>query len=193
MIDLSPKGLLKAGADRCAAFCRANGIESPAVDVSWEKWRVNSCAYYRTGTISICLPLCARPGYGGRAWSWPGYVIDRTPYGVLAHELGHHADVLNSTKRGKYSGDFSRFVRRTTKDAPLTGYCPDDGEWFAEHFRLFVTNPDLLMRVRPRTWELLATKFRPVTANDWLVELCRNDAPDRILAMARKKITQAGT
>lgn len=123
------------------------------------------------------------------AWSFPGYVIDRTPYGVLQHEQGHAVDFLCGTGGGAYFSDFSQTVRKLAGEERLTNYCPNDAEWFAEMFRLFVTNSDLLRRVRPRTFGLLRTYFRPVIDHDWRVVL--RDAPDRTIEQALKKIAAA--
>src|ERR1700750_2447414 len=59
-------------------------------------YHLNTCGYYRhfklveennelvrknIPTITIMVPKCAHKGTSGRQWSWPGYVIDRTPFG----------------------------------------------------------------------------------------------------------------
>src|SRR5690606_2929539 len=147
------------------------------------------CAYYRPSYIKVCVEACAAPGYGGRAWSWPGYVIDRTPYGVYAHELGHHVDVQLSDVRGRYTGDFSRKLRARSMEQPITGYCDNDGEWFAEIFRLFCTNPDLLKRLRPVTYGLITDHVKPVVAKPWRAVLA--NAPARTVAMAARKVATA--
>lgn len=47
--------LLMQGIDLAGAFCRANNIPMPRVDVSPpDRWRVDACAYYRDGRIAIC-------------------------------------------------------------------------------------------------------------------------------------------
>jgi hypothetical protein len=179
--------LFARGVERTTLWCERNGIEPPGLRVvPREEWRfAPTCAYYRPTTTNICLKVCAMPGYGGRAWSWPGYVIDRTPYGVPAHELGHHVDWLRSERRGSYFGDFSQKLRRASGEEKLTNYCPNDAEWFAEMFRLFVTNADLLEKVRPRTYmEIRSLGFEPVSAT-WEIELA--GAPERTIAQARKK------
>ena len=121
------------------------------------------------------------------AWSYPGYVIDRTPHGVLAHELGHHVDCTLSTKKGSYGGDFSQQMRVKVNEPKLTNYCPNDWEWFAEMFRLFVTNSDLLRVVRPRTYSALCERFQPVITAGWRDVL--RDAPQRTIEQAAKKCT----
>lgn len=169
-------------------FCGLNRIPSPPVEIyPKEKWRFSStCAYYRPQMIHIAPDRCAHVGRAGRAWSYPGYVTDRTPYGVVQHELGHHVDWLRSQDRGAYGGDFSVAVRKASGEPKLTSYCPNDWEWFAEMFRLFVTNPDLLRAVRPRTYaELVGEGLKPVVDRPWREVLA--DAPQRTIDQAAKK------
>lgn len=190
---LTKAELLVAGIARAAAWCERNEIVMPAVsDVLRAEWRINgACAYYRSSTIFICPALCAAPGVAGRAWSWPGYSVDRTPYGVVAHELGHYVDMLRSKDRDRYRGDFSASLRANAGELPLTSYCPDDGEWFAEIFRLFVTNPDLLCQIRPATYGLLISYFQPLADGTWDWVLRNHGAPERTLSAARNKVTLA--
>jgi hypothetical protein len=151
---------------------------------------------------------CANLGLGGRAWSWPGYAIDRTPYGVIQHELGHHVDTV---KTGEVTRDnlleklFSKQIWEQSREAPLTGYLGTDKlaatfymEWFAENFRLFVTNPDLSLSLRPRFYDAMEREdFKPVKlidgggVQDWETVLRQLAAPDRIIGQARKKALAA--
>lgn len=151
-----------------------------------EYWRVSACAYYRKDTIKICVKACAPIGTGGRSWSYPGYVVDRTPYGVLAHELGHHLDFHKSLSKGSYFGDFSINLREQTGEKPITTYAPNDAEWFAEIARLYVTNPDLLWLIRPRTYKELRKLFEPVFTDTWRERL--KDAPARTIKAVEGKI-----
>lgn len=130
-------------------WCELNDVAPPTIVESEEPRAYGTCAYYRDDVIYISINACAAPGRAGRAWSWPGYVVDRTPYGVLAHELGHHVDYEHGA-----AGGFLSHVWRPLDMKPLTSYAPNDNEWFAELFRLFVTNPDLLRRVRPNIADL---------------------------------------
>lgn len=182
--------LLANGEKVTVAFCAANGLPLPTITkASAQQWFVSACAYYRANVINICVDRCAAIGTAGRQWSYPGYTVDRTPYGVLQHELGHHADVLRSAKRGPYFGDYSVNVRGCSGEEPLTSYCPNDAEWFAEMFRLFVTNPDLLQQVRPRTHRELRACFEPVFSDCWRDRL--RNAPARTLAAAERKVIAA--
>lgn len=116
-------------------------------------------------------------------------LMDRMPYGVIQHELGHHVDVTHSTQFRAYRGDFSINLRKETGEQPISGYCPDDGEWFAELFRVFVTNPDLLRIIRPATYERLCSRFVPVVAGSWQAVLAQ--APERTKTACAKKVSEA--
>ena len=182
--------LLEVGIERSQEFCRVNALEFPELRVILkEDWRFDACAYYRPDYIAICPERCASLGYGGRSWSWPGYVVDRTPYGVIAHELGHMVDRLLSDQKSSYHGDYSVTLRGIVREAPITSYCPNDAEWFAEIFRLFVTNSGLLAQIRPRVFDALSHRFIPVSKPSWQSELSSVvDVPERIVKAARNKI-----
>lgn len=191
MSPINKDSLLMFGHRLIDKFCIANGLEPVPVDVRAPRdWHFSPCAYYRPTEIHICVERCAAPGMAGMAWSWPGYVIDRTPYGVLAHELGHHVDVTRSRIKGAYFGDFSQQLRVETGEPKLTNYCPNDAEWFAELFRLYVTNPDLLSLLRPRTYAALRAKFEPVVQDPWRDVLEQASATDRIIRQTERKIAQ---
>lgn len=182
--------LLASGVALVKAFCERNGLETPGLQVySSTEWRFDSvCAYYRPVCIHIALSRCAHPGTAGASWSWPGYVIDRTPHGVMAHELGHHVDHALSSVKGAYGGDFSVKLRARTGEPKLTNYCPNDWEWFAEIFRLFVTNPDLLERLRPKTHAELSRELDIVETREWFEVL--DGAPARTIAQAERKMAE---
>src|SRR5437879_1611994 len=85
--------LLARGQDVMLAFCDFNEIPAPAVRPrDSATWAFSACAFYRSHRIAICVQRCAAIGTAGRQWSFPGYTVDRTPYGVVQHELGHHVD-----------------------------------------------------------------------------------------------------
>lgn len=185
---MSKQTLYDRGCLLVYGFCALNELPVPEFrPVESKDWRFSVCAYYRPTYISICLAKCSAIGLGAMAWSYPGYTADRTPYGVLAHELGHHVDVHCSKQAGPYYGDYSTQVRqRSQNEERLTSYCPNDAEWFAEMFRLFLTNPDMLSLIRPRTYSILRTKFAPVVHAKWREVL--RDAPARTLAAAERKV-----
>jgi hypothetical protein len=178
--------LLNRGAELMEEFCEANRLTPPLIVENRNPERFGTCAYYRPHEITISVVACAAIGMGGPAWSYPGYVIDRTPYGVVQHEMGHAVDVTASGETGMvYYGEFSVALRKASGEPKLTNYCPNDAEWFAEMMRLFITNSDLLKAVRPRTHELLAQYYRPVIDRPWSSVLA--DAPSRYHEQVRRK------
>ncbi|MFK4705966.1 hypothetical protein ABIC83_002805 [Roseateles asaccharophilus] len=182
--------LLDDGIALMERFCQANGLTAPTVAVHPRaQWRFPVCAYYRPTQIEICLDMCAAVGTSGQSWSCPGYTVDRTPYGVIQHELGHHVDVLNSVRKNRYRGDFSINLRKETGEDPVSSYCPDDGEWFAEIFRVFVTNPDLLRIIRPATYEQLRARWTPAVIETWEQVMAR--APERTRDACAKKVAES--
>lgn len=172
--------LFDLGIARIVAWCSLNQIDYPTVVESDRTREFGTCAYYRDGVITICVDACAGFGHAGRQWSWPGYVVDRTPFGVLAHELGHHVDRQHGP-----AGGYRSHVWRPLDARPLTGYCPNDNEWFAELFRLFVTNPNLLHALRPQLWPQFCGEWASVETRPWRKVLCE---AERQIRAAENKI-----
>lgn len=195
--ELYSKGVMLA-----LQFCQLNGIPMPSVTRlrrGERLYKLATCAFYRPTTISIMVEKCANNGYGGRAWSWPGYTIDRTPYGVIQHELGHHVDRFCSMNGGE-GRLFSQVLNcKAEGEVPLTGYLGTDSrektffmEWFAENFRLFVTNPDLSRLVRPKFYaRFVEVGIKPLALGTWDEVLRAHGAPERTMEQARKKIGKA--
>lgn len=182
--------LFNKGARVTGEFCAINAVPVPKIhSAPPADWVVDACAYYRHSEVIICVQRCAWIGTAGRAWSFPGYTVDRTPYGVLQHELGHHVDVQRGQDRRAYWSEFSKAVREASGEKPITSYCPNDAEWFAEMFRVYVTNPDLLLQVRPRTHRELRRCFEPVFRDSWRDRL--QGAPARTITAAERHIERA--
>lgn len=184
--------LFGEGVKLVSDFCQINEIPTPPIHhYQRNGWPFSACAYYRPDTgINICVTRCSQIGNEYRCWSYPGYTADRTPYGVLAHELGHHVDLLKGDIKGKYWSDFGIMLRKKTNEPPITNYCPNSAEWFAEMMRLFITNPDFLARLRPLTYrEIIASGLKPVFNDDWLTRLA--GAPERTIKAACNKIVQS--
>jgi len=184
------------GCERVQLFCEVNGLSTPKIAAhEVEDWRVGACAYYRNDTIKICLSACATPctESQSRNWNWPGSTTDREPYGVLCHELGHHCDRVSGKRQWSYGSEYCQEVMKESREEPITSYCPNPAEWFAEIFRLFVTNSALLKLLRPKTHAILLRKFKPVSNEDWVAELSTiYEAPPRILLNLKKKIKAVG-
>lgn len=174
-------------------FCEVNKLPIPKIEaVLLDDWLVGACAYYRKDSIKICLEECAFPCSEAQArnWNWPGSTVDREPYGVLCHELGHHADFHTGVKKWSYGSEYCVAVMEESGEPKLTNYCPNPAEWFAEMFRLFVTNHALLKVVRPVTWSILRRKWTPVSGDNWIRELGKG-APKRIIESNKKKASHA--
>jgi hypothetical protein len=187
--------LLSRGLQHILRWCGLNAVTAPIVTESDEPTQFGTCAYYRVDTgIVICVAACASQsptalGFKGRAWSYPGHTVDRTPYGVLCHELGHHVDFAEGNRPGR--GGCWRW-QELTGEKPISGYAENPNEWFAEMFRLFVTNPDLLRELRPKTYAQMIARW-PKRAEQRLWRDVLAEAPrqakviDGKLAVARKQ------
>lgn len=177
MSDPTKLDLAEAGREAVLAFCDINGLLRPTLGGEVPGRR--SCGLYdpRTNTIYVTPSHCAALGRGGSCWSWPGHMVDRTPYGVYCHELGHHVDHR-----------LRLLPKIKSREPALTGYCPNRAEWFAEMFRLFVTNPDLLCRVRPLVYDELANTIglTPPVCQGWQTVLA--GAPARTLALLARRV-----
>lgn len=198
----SKEELFEAGVKLMENFCTTNALSIPTINrlrPTDRAYHLGTCAFYRPYTISVMVEKCAARGLGGASWSCPGYAVDRTPYGVLQHELGHHVDTIKTgpvTTQDLMEKLFSKQIYYQSKEAPLTKYLGTDTrvatffmEWFAENFRLYVTNPDLSMRLRPKFYmALFAAGVYPVIEGNWEDVLKANNAPQRNIEQARKKI-----
>lgn len=186
MTRLHRAQLLADGKAHINKWCALNGVVPPTVtEYPGNEPDFGVCAYYRDSEIHIWPEACAMPGTAGRAWSWPGYVVDRTPYGVLAHELGHHVDKAHGARGGIRALEWYK----ETKEAPITTYCPDVNEWFAEIFRLYVTNPGLLLALRPAMYLKLASEWRfNAETRDWQTVL---EGAGRQIKAAMNKIAES--
>lgn len=194
MLKIPKTVLLNDGIELMNRFCQLNNLKTPEVLVhnskDWNKRLRNSrliCAFYRKNKIEICLERCAHVGLAGQSWSYPGYPVDRTPYGVILHELGHHVDLFKSKIKNNYFGDYSKFIfDESGLEEPITNYCPDVAEWFAEMFKLFLSNPNLLQILRPNTYKILSSEFDNVIKDPW--DKVLDQAPERTLNACKNKI-----
>ena len=184
---------MERGRRRMMLFCQINKIRPPSISEADDDhdWPFSACAYYRPEAIRIHLPSCGRPcgEHDVRNWTYPGSTTDREPYGVVIHELGHHVDWITSDKKCDYDyfGDYGYGVCRQSREEPISGYHPNEAEWFAEMFRVFCTNPNLLRLLRPRTYTILVQKWKPATDKTWVEEL-GPECPDRVIRALERKI-----
>ena len=89
---------------------------------------------------------------------WPGYLVDYTAVGVVAHEVGHYVWHWLQLQTGPWRECLSR---------KLTGkFETNPEEAWAETVRLFILNPVLLMAGLPRRWKWLTgqdIRLRPLS------------------------------
>ena len=178
---------------RCRRFCNINNIGEPTFLKYSE---IDQCpnahvrlfmrkvmggptvgsgtGYYHPedrGYVFVNLPRTALPVHRPMkmSWSYPGWKTDRTAYGVPAHEVGHHAEVQLKkmgrldVRRGE---EWRELIQRVKKQ--VTSYEPVPSEAWAETIRLFITNPDLLMRGIPERYGFcLSVGLKPVELTPW--------------------------
>ena len=93
---------------------------------------------------------------------------------------------LSMGAEGKRGGTFSHLWRLQTGEEPITTYAPDDNEWFAEIFRLFITNPSLCAVLRPSTYVHLKSEWpNAVETRSWEEVL---EGQPRLINAANNKI-----
>lgn len=182
------------------AMVDKNGIRRPKLNLitdtdSQEFKNIKAfatCGYYRTDEIKVAPALCA---YSNSMYSWPGFISDRTPYGVVMHEFGHHVDEVHSGFNiyRRTGSKLSDKIKQKSGEKAITSYAPHDPmEWFAEIFRLFCTNPDLLRQIRPKAYQaILDEGIQPVVIN--IAESVLNifNAPQRVYERMNKHIKEA--
>jgi hypothetical protein len=166
-------------------FLDENHLKYPIVELN-SNFSDCGAFYYRDNKIVVNISNCSSIGKSGMRWSYPGYVIDRTPYGVLCHEIGHYIDKLYSSPKTLFSYE----CRKYSKENKITNYCPNTEEWFAEIFRLFLTNPDFLKVFRPKTFNFIKETGIQYTENRKWQEVLQH-APIRTLQMAEKKLRES--
>lgn len=193
--------LYNRGVRTVREFCRLNSLPQPNIKaVPKVKWVVNACAFYRPDVgperkhtlpghvagINICIAECAYPAGEdlSRNWSWPGSMVDRTPFGVLVHECGHHVDWMLGTDKGRYWSDVCYRVKDASGEEGITSYAKTNTmEWFAEAMRLYIGNPSLLAALRPKTsGEIFRLGLKPLPFGmyHWRYQLGQ-DCPARVV------------
>lgn len=146
------------------------------------------CGVYlpRFRVVMVNPYACAKPAHGTiRQWSFPGYTPDRTPVGVVCHEVGHYVD-----HHFGYPSEKAEW-HQAIKGSKVSSYEPNPSESFAESMRLFITNPSLLEAIAIKRFAFLATKLRllprPGVTADPLIQLRHWGASPAILHAASNK------
>lgn len=159
--------------------CQVNSICLPTVRLQeLRRYRVKGCYIRTRQRICIDLKACSSPvRIPGYRWSYPGWKSDLTPLGVMAHELGHHFWNMRRISRTDWAD-------HRDIDGPVSSYEPTSEEAFAETFKLFCTNPDLLRLGRPSRYQFLRKHADPVVTMTWNDVLA--NAHPRILEIANR-------
>lgn len=185
---MSQKFLYEESVKRCVAFLKLNRVAEPRfityaeVTDSYDRNLVSrvrggSTVGMATGiytkhprlgpTVYVNLAKCAQPilNPGFRRWSYPCWKTDRTPMGVVAHEVGHHvsASLRSSQKIIREKWNVAARGKR------VTGYEPCPEEAMAETLRMFILNPTLLEAAIPRRYTFLidVLGLRPSESRNW--------------------------
>lgn len=157
-----------AALEHCTKFCTTNGHQMCHVefDPSAPKdARALQKGFYYTHDRHILLYYnrCYVPNARGK--TWPGFSHDLTVLGVLAHETGHYVnDLLGWDAVPKKMYDLRM------RELASTPYAmKDPHEDFAEACGLFIVNPSLLEKLRPRRHEFLTNDLglKPVESRHW--------------------------
>lgn len=169
--------LLAKGIELIQEFAEANHIAHPSIIINTGIGDDYYGFIHLGNVIRINMKTCRsavrNPGYD---WTFPGYVTDFTPYGILAHEFGHYiSDILGKDFRKNFIN-----LQRHESNVSLMDD-KDVDERMAEAARLFITNPDLLKKGRPMRYGFFADYYSPIIKNRWTT----------ILKNAHPKILQA--
>jgi hypothetical protein len=111
--------------------------------------------FYYNNVVYVNVKKTAKPvaNPARTNWSFPGYKIDRTAVGVVAHELGHHIDAHRKFDYHKWKA-----VLKISKK--ISGYEPNPNEALAESIRLLILNPNLLALGSPELYNFLVSELK---------------------------------
>lgn len=157
MGNFSKQQLFDVGLILCENFCKLNNIPLPKRVIIDNTIKHNGTYYYGAELIKINLKKNRTPTRTpGFAWSYPGYKSDMTPIGVLAHEFGHHIH--------------NKFFNGNSYLPPgrVSGYEPNVSEAYAESFKLFIINPDLLKNISKHRYDyFIESGLKPIIKQKW--------------------------
>ena len=105
-----------------------------------------------------------------------------TVAGVLAHEFGHYIDDI-------FKNPSKKIRKAIGSESCVTSYEPNTFEVFAEAFRLFVLNPELLKEGRPKRYSFFESLgLKPVLLDNW--EYVLGNAHPKIISAAHSWISR---
>lgn len=174
--------LYERGVADAEAFLERNELRFPA-------WVLNpgldgrGLYEAREERVSVNLHNCTLPpDTPGYSWSFPGYKVDASPYGVVCHETGHHVHHLLG-----WSGVPAGWYRKR-----VSGYEPNWTESTAETLKLLIGNPDLLRVGVSARWEIVTGPWglKPVHSRPWREVLEERGAHPRLLRAAENWVNR---
>ncbi|MCK4787509.1 MAG: hypothetical protein KAV87_27370, partial [Desulfobacteraceae bacterium] len=189
---LSKKQVYDEGLLCVKGFLHDNGLTLPIfslelpIQFCTNKHQMTGLYLPTKRTVYVNLKKTASIGYGGPAWSFPSYKIDKTPFGVVCHEVGHHVDLLlNCPSRSKKWLELHELEK-------VSGYELIPSESFAESMRLFITNPDLLRAGCPGRYKHITDGLglRPIAMGNWIDVLEAKRCPSRQIEQAKKWVKE---
>jgi len=170
--------LFTLGGSLSQDFCINNDIPVPEYKIQ----SLDSTGLYIPAThtkkaqILVNIDVTANPveNPSHMRWSHPGWKTDRTPFGVVLHETGHHIEKITRQKGLWKAYNWTVISLRGKK---VSGYEPDDSEAFAETMRLFIGNPDLLRRAIPERYNYLCQVLglQPIVSLDYKTAIGNNN------------------
>lgn len=182
---MSKADLCRLSVELCTEFLRLNNLTVPKyVIFRQESSPGGYCGLYTNNLIRVWASNVAKIAFVPfmRSWSYPGYKVDRTGMGVVAHETGHHV-VKEAGLLRKLSSELSRTLRYEK----LTGYEPNLDEMLAETLRIFILNPDLLRKIAPNRYKFLVDAgLKPLIKDDW--ETVMKNADAKYISAVKKSI-----
>jgi hypothetical protein len=180
--DEDKYNLLERGLELISEFSIHNKIRKPRVFIYDGENKNAYGLFYPDNVIQINIKSCRTPvKTPGYDWTFPGYVQDLTPYGILAHEFGHYI----SDRLGKQFR--KNFIKIHHIESNVTS-SDNRGldEKMAEAARLFLTNPDLLKKGRPLRYQIFREYYEPIIKHRWKTVL--KNAHPKIIAAAENWI-----
>lgn len=183
--------LYELGVELIQNFANVNNLPDCYIGAAHGDCRIKSACgiyEYKDKTIMIYLDHASYPCMQNQArrWAYPSYKVDRTSFGIVAHEYGHFiSDTL--LHKNKHSKAVWKALYTLTKESErVTGYSPNMEEGFAETCKLFITNSDLLRLACPSRYRFLTEflKLKPVVTDDYKKVLMEKSAPPKVLKAA---------
>ncbi len=126
-----------------------------------DKWFGSHIFVDGISVVAVDVERCVmshRASWADREHTYPGYKLDFTPYGIVCHEVGHHVDY--TLKKSRVLSNTREWKRIVDNEEAVSPYEPNYQEAFAEAFRLFLTNPDLLRVSRSDRWDYFVDRLR---------------------------------